>query len=229
MKRENCYKYKKRIELNEKYLKELYALLTEYCDNIRFSAITQNDTIIEFDSFDELAEYSNYKGEKIKALSICACSDKRNDAKIHIDLGDRYFGDEYTVKCRYTISDGDKEIAFINKFKKIIDKITQTNGMFYLGTISIIVLCFMCLLRILKLPAIFIPEKIIGLLVILTLIFPIALFFFLYKFWKKLFPKLRFLIGEEIEKNKKSNDIKTNVFWGCMIAAVVSIIISFLF
>lgn len=228
MKRENCYKYKKRIELNEKYLKELYALLTEYCNNIRFSATTQNDATIEFDSFDELVGYSNYKSEKIKALSLCACSDKKDDVNIHLDFGDRYFEDGYTVKCRYTIADGDSEIAFINKFKKIIDKMTQTNGMFYLGSISIIVLCFMCLLRILKLPVNFIPEEMIGLLAIFILIGPIILFVILYRLWKKLFPKLRFSIGEEIEKNKKSNDIKTNIFWGCIIASIVSIIISFL-
>ena len=228
MKRENCYKYKKRIELNEKYLKELYALLTEYCDKIRFSATTQNDATIEFDSFDELVGYSNYKGEKLKTLSICACADKKDDVKIHIDFGEQYFGEGYTVKCRYIISDSDGEIAFIDKFKKTIDKMTQNNGMFYFGTISIIALCAISLLRIFKLPANFIPEKMIGLFAILIFLFPITLFLFLYKFWKKLFPKLRFSIGEEIEKNKKSNDIKTNIFWGCIIASIVSITISFL-
>ena len=190
MQRENRYTYNKRIELNEKFLKELYDLLIEYCEKIDFSAKTKNDSTIKFDSFEELLKYSNYKDEKIKALFISARTDKQND-KINIDFGDQLLWDRDTITCRYTIADENHELAFINKFQKIIDKMTQRNGMLYTGTILMIIPCLACMNKIMNSPANFVPDEILGWYFILISLVPISVFFFALEILEGIFSKIQ--------------------------------------
>ena len=60
MKKSNSISISKHLFLDKKRMDELYAILLKHCDKLRIEAKCLDNTSIDFDSYDELMEYSNF-------------------------------------------------------------------------------------------------------------------------------------------------------------------------
>ena len=70
MKKTETFCYSKHIFLDKSRMKELHILLMKHCDRLELSVKTIGNSKIEFDSFEELMEYSNFKNGRIHQLNI---------------------------------------------------------------------------------------------------------------------------------------------------------------
>ena len=227
------FTYKRIIVLTIQRLKELETLLLKHCDSIEYKAITKDDAEILFDSFDELISFSNFGDDKIKSLSL-KCRVK-NDYKFmsNIDFSPKYPFSSDTVRCMYCFSDIDKESVFIADLKKFLDRIS-----IYHTKYTICEWASFAFFLVLGLYPIFIPFNgnayyqtargvfpvIMGIL--LSEAISIGLYYLCSKLiWKKLFPRAIYAWGEETESYSRLEKLRSNLFWGVLIATVISVVV----
>lgn len=236
MNKKRMFLYKRIIVLTIPRLEELEALLLKHCDHIKYTAYTKNDAEIMFDSFDELRNFSNYADDKIISLNLKCRVENDYDFLIDIDFSPKYRFPDDTVKCMYCFSDVDKESVFISDFRKFLDKIAIYHTKYMICEWAS---CLFFL--VLGLYPIFVPingtayyQTVEGTYpflrsILLSELIAMGLYKLCSKFvWKKLFPRAIYSWGEESENYSRLEKLRSNLFWGVLVAALVSIVVGFI-
>lgn len=230
------FSYKRIVVLTLPRLKELQALLLKHCDHINYKAYTKNDAEIMFDSFDELSNFSNFGDDKIISLNLKCRVENDYDFLIDIDFSPKYHFPNDTVRCKYCFSDVDKESVFISDFRKFLDKIAIYHTKYMICEKASFLFFF-----VLSLYPIFVPisgtayyQTVKGtypflISILLSEMIAIGLHKLCSHFvWKKLFPRAIFAWGEESENYSRLEKLRSNLFWGVLVAALVSIVVGFI-
>ena len=147
MKRTAGLKYKKYTSFNKDEITNIYNLVQRYCEQIRFESETQDGSKIEFDSFEELVNYSNYGKDRIKSLDIYGHTrySTSNDNSIHIQLGDLNGWEKETIRCSYSFKNKDDETIFRQEIVSIFEK-NSNNQSTYIGGYVLSLVLFALLL-----------------------------------------------------------------------------------
>ena len=227
------FSYKRRVVLTVPRLKELIALLKKHCDDIKFKAITKNKAEIKFDSFEELIDFNNYGEEKIASLNLRCRAKDDYDFLIDIDFSpDSPFNND-SVRCWYCFSNTDKESLFISDFEKFLDKADEYHNKYLICELASLAFCF-----VLGLCPIIIPIGGAAYYKVASGAYPVVTAALVFEtiaiglwalcsklLWKKLFPRTIFAWGEGIGEYEKLGKLRANLFWGVLIAIVVSVFV----
>ena len=226
------FTYKRIIVLTIQRIQELESLLHKHCDSIDYKATTKNEAEIYFESFDELSSFCNFGEDKIVALHLKCRLNSNSDFSIEIDFSPKFPHSDCTVRCFYCFSDIDEESIFISDFKKFLDKTAIYNARH--NVCEWLSFAFFFLLG---LYPIIIPiggaafyqaaKNAVSLVSGALMIETVALFLYALfsKFvLQKLYPRVIYAWGEETEKEKKLESLRSNLFWAVLIATVINII-----
>lgn len=219
MKKESSLSYSKNIFLDVDRMNELHSILLKYCDTLDIQAKTINKSSIDFDSYDELMSYSNFKTERIKQLSIRGYGSNKWDAKIRLTFSLEY-PTVSTVDCDYSFEDVDEEIVFRKTFLDFLEKAKSSYIPSRIGDWLILFLIFAGAGIFLK--SIF-PSVSLSMYLLIYVVAPIP-----YKLcstmWYKLFPIVSFSWGEATKYYDRLKKIRGNLFWGVIIAIAAGVI-----
>lgn len=225
--------YERIIVLTIQRMEELQTLLLKHCDNIKYTATTKNEAEILFDSFDELCSFNNFGDDKITSLSMECRKNKDYQFMIDISFSPKYPYNEKIVRCMYRFSDVDNESIFVSDFRKFLDKTSIFHRKYMICEWA-----SFAFFIILGLFPIFLPFNGTPFYKMTTdiksLITGIGFFEFIAMIlnkmcskyiWEKLYPKVIYVWGEECEKYKSLEKLRSNLFWVVLVSPVLSIII----
>lgn len=216
-------------------MQSINSLLTEFCDRIEWAAMTYRKTDIQFDTLEELLSYDNYSSNRIVQLEITGYQNWKRFARIEIqsdEMGLINYGS--TLSCSYTVDSIDSELNFINQLEIILKKATASYwllGKFSLfGTISapsmLSTICGIITGGYAR------PKDIsftIALIIIASALVIILVSRWIDKhFLRNLFPPIQFLWGEEVSRNSKWEKLRSNIFWGIIIALLIGIVAGYI-
>lgn len=204
MRKKKVIAFYKNILFDEPRLKELNSILERHSDDVSFSAKTKDKSELKFDSIDELVSYENCKNERI--ASIKAFCYKRELSSHSIVA---YFPSEIgkeTASIEYEFANTDDESIFLSEIMKLLKKSVECNTISTILDIVFLIIFFIsgfiyAFYRFKNSLSVNSGEH----------IFPyLALSLVCYIFFSKyvlqyFFPRVVFLVGEEI---KRYEDIK---------------------
>lgn len=226
-------KYNSAIIVNDTLIRELDGLLCEYFSEPKYSAELLNDDKIEFETVDELVSYDNYSIREIKRIIISAGLDNF----IYIEPTFSFLSNyKSTVEMYFRIDDGDKSEEVKRKVKTLLDKHKQTIFYTLASKISLTHICILLMIMgfISNLYSLVTPRNSVievsgsTIISLSSVVAVIILLFSFGVYWiiKKLFPPIIFYLGENINKTERNSKLKSNVFWGIIVAAIVSATVS---
>ncbi|BCN32087.1 hypothetical protein [Anaeromicropila herbilytica] len=224
-------KYKNALIVNKELLQNMDRILSKYYDNICYNTTLRNGDIIDYDSLEELVSYDNYGKRKIKNLRMYSLA----NFSIDFDLnGLSIHSYSSTVLGNYSIKNYDDSIIIENKLLEEIKKYKQPWYCTLFSKISIvyflIFLTFLIVLANLITLANhnstkdnmsiseYVNVTFIGTAIIL------GVSYFCSRIRDALFPPLIFYWGHEIEKYNELKGIRTQIFWGVIIASMLPIV-----
>lgn len=224
--------YKDAIIVNEKLLTDLEKIILSFYNKVFYECKLCNDDIIEFESLVELLSYKNIKSRKIVRLKI-----KFDYNDITFEPTSSLFSSyKYTVVGNYKVDDPDKSILFSEKIEKVLESYRRSKLYTFLTKISMVYF-FIFFLGITMGAAIvvLIEEGVMGgstyttnslnlSMIIGVLIAVIS--GILSKCRNTLLPSICFMIGEQIEEIKRNEDRFSKIFWGVIVAFIVSFIVT---
>lgn len=226
-------KYNKSLKIDKDALKELDILYSEIGTNAEYSIVTENNIHYTFDNLEELLQY-DFSNE-IKTLKISR-HDYTRKANLDIEFKVDYIS-VFTVystiaEISYSTFDENIDILLKEKISQFYKKYATRNwivGKFgiycYLAILILIIGAIILIVDFINNNSISVPIT-MG-LIIYCMISWIGLFL-IRKFdvfiCKKIFKPIIYYIGKEKDKCDKIDKIKSNIFWGVIVAIVVGII-----
>lgn len=225
------YTYRKRIVLTIDRMQELRNLLLKHGDSIRYSVITSNNANIIFDSFDELCGFSNFGEDKISSLNL-SCQNKNDyHSSIDIDFISEHFIYTDSVRCKYCFSSVDSESVLVNDLEKLLEKTAIFDKQYSICKYVSCVLFLLIGLYLILFPINGTPiYKAVSwpMLVAILFIFEFMArglhFLFVKHFLNRLYPKVIFAWGEESKSYKRLENLRSNLFWGVIVALIISLV-----
>ncbi len=222
------------IIVSERMLKELQDAILVFYDLVEYKAYLYNGDEIAFDSLEELTSYDNYENRRIKRL----VASFGYDNQIYFEKNTSFISSyKYTVHCKYATKNNDESILFSNKIKGILKK--GRRPLYYTFITKICMFHFLAFLLGIWIAAVIFllfngglnktsgtNEKLtesIGIGVLFMLIANIIASF-LEKIREKIMPALAFDIGEQIKVNERFKDLASKIFWGIIVAFIMSIL-----
>ena len=227
--------YKKTVLLTIPRLQELNLLLQKHGKCIKYSATTKNHSEVLFDSFEELTGFDNFQENRITSLKIkCSNCIQSDDEDVYIEtvFSPTSPYDTDSVRCYYYFSDIEKETIFKSDFTKFLNKAATYDRNYKVCEWSTFVALFILGLYPVFLPlgGVFYYQRIRGVFpVIMTILISELLASGLYYLcskliWRRLFPRAIYAWGEEEPRYQKLEKLRSELFWGVLVAPVVSII-----
>lgn len=227
--------FKDAIIVDKKLLEELEKVILIYYDKVSYSCKLCNDNRIDFDTLDELLNYENPKIRKIIRLSIMF----GYPSEIVFEPSFAYFSSyKYTVEGTYQINDLDKSVLFQEKIKDLLNRSKQDKWYTILTKINIvqfwIVMLAFCTCTLLY--SLFTnglkQESSFSLLIFIVCIIISTIFhifgYILSKFRIFLLPAIAYKIGEQIKEIEKGRELSNKIFWGIIVAFIVSLVVAFI-
>lgn len=219
MKKESSLSYSKNIFLDTDRMNELHSIILKYCDTLDIQAETLNKASLKFDSYDELMSYSNFRKDRIKQLSIRGYKSNKWDAKIRLSFSIEY-PTVSSVDCYYSFEDENEEIVFKKTLLDFLEKAKDGYIPSRVGIWALFILTYWGVGRCFR--SVFADVSVPMLLVICVLsLIPYKLF---SNMWYILFPIVSFSWGEATKYYDKIKKIRSNLFWGVIIAITVGVI-----
>lgn len=226
--------FKSAVVINDGFLEDIDKLLREYFDrNPQYTTELINGDSIEFESVNELISYDNYSKRAIKTLEVYFGVGNRINIEPTISFLCSY---ECTIRMRVEVDDSDKLEEIKRKAKLIFNKHKQSTlytvaSKFSTMHIAMMLLCYSVVLN---LQILINPQKNT---VDMPLYMLIAICTVGFVFWgalskaiawaiRNLFPPVVFYLGENIKVFERKTDLKSKIFWGIIVAAFVSAIVS---
>lgn len=220
------------IIVDEKLLTNLEEVILSYYSKVTYECKLHNEDMVEFESLKELLNYKNIKSRKIVML------------KVKFDYNEIYFEPtlskissySHTVFGIYKMDDSDKSILFSKKVEEILENGRRSKWYTFVTKFSMMYfLMFILVLSIGNAIYSIVKEGVMGgniytinslnlslMLAILLLVISI----FLAKCRDALLPPISFMIGEQVEEIEKQKNLFDKIFWGIIVAFVVSLIVA---
>lgn len=224
--------FKEAIIVNEKLLKDLEEVILSFFKHVTYECKLCNGDGIEFDSLDELLTYENIKTRKIVRL------------KIKFDYNEIIFEPtfskissyQHTVFGVYKVYDSDTSILFSEKVQRVLENSKRSKWYTFLTKISMMHFCFLIVgISIGSTIYSVMSEGVMGksvytvnsinisiIIGILCIIFSIIA----AKCRDILLPPISFMIGEQLQEIKRNEEKFSKIFWGIIIAFIVSYVVA---
>lgn len=229
--------YKKAIIVDECMLKELDQCIRCFFTSVpKYSADLLDESIIDFETLDELLQYENFGNKAIKFLKISFGYANRLTFRQTLSLFHSY---EYSLLTEYVIKDMDDNILFKQEMIKIFEKgkrpwhytfVTKFSYMYFFIAFLFLIAIFS---GILYLKGMFVFEdtplsvSLFNTWIICTTSI-LIISYLLSRIRKVLFPVISYKIGEQKKQIERRDDLISKFFWGVIVAGIVSVIISIL-
>ena len=226
--------YSKALILDEDRMQELNKLILEFYERAEYSATSFKGSEIQFTSIEELLSYDNYEKQRIKELTIFGYNGYKHCIFFNIKISDSEFLNYYrTVNCTYTLDSVDKETLLLSKIEKFFSKATARYwllGKFSLyGIIAIpSMLTSFCKYLVGEKVSLEVPLQMLLIIIIGCIGFLFCIRWFDKHFLLNLFPPVSFLWGEELVRNEKWVKLRSNVFWGIIMAILIGLVGTFI-
>ena len=228
MKKESQIIIRKRLLITNDRLNELQSLLTKYCTKIDWEATISDGTIITFDSFKELQQYSNFGSTKILEIKTVGRSD---DSKtiIRVTISRKDPSVKHYGKCSFEFEKEDQYTVFRKEIQDFFDKCIEGEIAYQVGrwllTVIILGVILYTILRYTE-----ITETNIALLVMCYFVLGGIAFLISSSVSTKIlgfaFPSIVFAIGEGVTRYEKLKKLRSNIFWGVIIAVIIGLAVS---
>lgn len=224
--------FKEAIIVDKKLLTDLEAVILSFFKKVIYKCKLCNDDNIEFESLEELLNYQNNKSRKIVSLEIKFDCNKINFGPTF----SMYNGYRCTVSGEYEVYDSDMSILFSEKVKRVLENGRRSKWYTFLTKISMMhFIIFILAISIGTTIHSVIKEGVVGKevytinslnlsMVIVILIIVISVI--LAKCRNALLPAISFMIGEQIQEIKRNEDRFSKIFWGILVAFIVSFIVA---
>ena len=226
MKKSNTISCSKNIFLDKNRMDELHAILLKHCKRVKIETKCVDSASIEFDSYDELMEYSNFNKGRIERLEITGYDDGIGwDRKIYFDISSEHPKGP-SLDCTYYFTQTEEEAIFKQEIVDFLNKVARDYIQPRIGSGIVFLLFFIGFFHF--------SNTILSdnwfLRYLCAYISTQILLYLFNKFiWYKLFPMVSFSWGESVEYYKKIDKWKNGVFWSIIIAIPVAIIANYLF
>lgn len=211
---------------------ELFTLLKKYCDDFYIYSETIDKTSIEFESFDELMEYTNFEKGRIKNLRICGYTKNFIYEVITLTIYSEYAFSP-TVKCIYKFGQQEEENNFTIKLKEIFDKSKSFHVPVMIQTVVLSTITWVFLIGALKSVLSHTGYELPYTINILTEVLAFAVVFTINIFFLsiiiRLSPPVCFSWGEAVKYYIQLNKWRSNLFWCVFVAIVIAIIANFIY
>ena len=224
-------KYSKAIIVDDELLRGIDAVITEYYKEAKYSANLRNGDKIEFGSLDELLNYDNFGTAEIKSLIVnydynSLCFD------VGVSLWTSYGS---TVEATFCANSGPDCENIKRRIIVLLEKASQGFGYRILSKLSIMQIALP--LFVLGMGLLSYAEVTIGLhdeiwpahgLLWWEIVFGFSLMIcFVYsKLNRYFYPPIVFSLGENIKKYQALQNTKSHIFWGVVVAMIVSMVVS---
>lgn len=225
-------RFKEAIIVNEKLLRDLEKVILQFFKKIKYECRLCTDDYILFNSLEELLNYENNKKSRIEKLVL-----EFDYNKIEFYTTVSYFCSYgCTVVGSYKVETQDENILFSKKVMEVLEK-SRRNKLYTFFT-KISILYFMVFILVISSAStiyLVMKEGLKGGNIYTTnsinlgITIGILIFFIgwiLAKCRNLLFPPISFMLGEQIEQIKKNEDRTSKIFWGVIVAFVISYIVT---
>lgn len=225
--------YKFAIIVDDKFIRDIDTLIKEYFAEPTYYADLLNGDQIEFDSVSELINYDNFASRAISALTIRSGIENFMYIMPWGGVINEY---KSTINWKFEIDNNDKCEEVKRKAKEIFDKHKQSIMYTLASKFSIAHICSIVLALgvALNFYIWFILHNqakevtnitMVGIWIIAIICFTVIEKFISYMV-KKFFPSVVFYLGENIKKIENFSKLKSNLFWGVIVAVMVSVVAS---
>lgn len=226
-------KYNKSLRLDEESLRELNNLYSELDLMAKYSIETENSINYNFDTLEELLQYDF--SDDIKVLKIYKDDYKRKenlDIEFKVDYLSPLAVYGTIAEISYSTSNENIDIVLKEKIEKFFKKYATHNwiigkfGLFGYFSIFIILLLIIVLivshLNNKSISLSFSKDLFISWIICWIIIALIRKFDTLI--CKKYFKPIIYYLGKQKKQTEKIEKIKSNIFWGIIVAIIVGII-----
>lgn len=226
-------RFKEAIIVDEKLLINLEEVILSFFKKITYECNLFNGDYIEFDSLIELLNYENNRSRKIVKL------------KIKFDYNEIIFEPtfsklnsyQYTVFGVYRVNDSDTSILFSEKVQRVLENGRRNKWYTLLTKVSMMHFFIFALgISIGSTIISVMKEGILGKENIYTIysinigltigILIMIVSTILAKCRDMLLPPIIFMIGEQIQEIKRNEDRFSKIFWGVIVAFIISFIVT---
>lgn len=226
-------KYNKSLKIDKEALKELDNLYSEIGTQAEYSIVTEDNIHYTFDNLEELLQYDFSNEIKVLKIGRHDYTKKANlDIEFKVDYISIFTVYSTIVEISYSTSDENIDILLKEKISQFYKKYATHNwiiGKFgiycYLSILILIIAAIVLVVDFINNNSISIP---ISMGVIIYCIISWIGLFLIRRFdtfiCKKLFKPIIYYIGKEKDKSDKVDKIKSNIFWGVIVAIIVGII-----
>lgn len=210
-------------------------LISEYFDKIVYSAQLINGDEIKFESVQELVAYDNFSNHALK--SICINFGIGNYIRIEPSPS-IICAYASTLEMKFEVDSSDKSEEIKRKVRTICEKHKQTVMYIMASKFTFMHICFLMItisfFANLNVLIIHKPDdvKISGSLAVATFTVGTVIFLLISTILsyvvKRCFPAIVFYLGENIKNVEKRSKTRSDIFWGIIVAGIVSAIVSYL-
>ena len=237
MKINGKFEYKKAIKLTKTRLQELESVLLRYTDRMSYSGRTLLGNEISFDDLTEVLDFENFGNQRLVSLDIYG--HKGYSRIIHIKIcADEGILVNYnnTVVCNYEFEKLNDVTLFTNELSNFFEKcktsywlLAKMRTLTFLLILVIFIVLISCafLLANGHLKSLF-SASVSPFGVFLAILLCSSTYFLDSKLLCYFIPVV-FYWGEEISRFDKYEKLRSNLWWGVVIAIFVGIISSFLY
>ena len=227
MKKEGQIINKKRLLITNERLGELKTLLSKRCSQVDWKATLTDGTAATFDSFEELQEYSNFGSAKILGIKTTGRSDDLK-TMITVNISREHSYLNRSGECRFELASEDQYTVFRKEMQDFFEKCVEDEFAYQTGRWLLTLVLFVTVLFTTFTP-IKVPTEINF--SIITFYFMLTGFSFWLaitsstKLWDIFYPSIVFAIGEGVSRYEKFKKLRSHLFWGVLVASVVSVIV----
>lgn len=132
MKKESQLITSKRLLITNERLDELQNLLSKYCSQIGWEATLTDDTIISFDSFEELQQYSNFGSTRLLGIKFAGHSDDFK-TRIIVTISRKYPSLKHFGECSFEFASEDQYTLFKKEIQDFFDKCVEGELTYQVG------------------------------------------------------------------------------------------------
>lgn len=227
------------IVLTPEKLKRMVSLFELYYSDLHYNAALLDGSTVKFADYNELVSYNNCKRSRIKDIwifgklgydsSAFACYIKATYG-LFVSYG-------HSVEVVYSLESLEDATVFRAKLAECIDVMKRPTMYTVLCKLSATFLVMMCGVVCLAYTAFYfalggtLNNEPTALMYVLCFACTMLIYIFLKqidRLWATLYPPVTFLWGEEIERERKNTALRSNIFWGVVVATVVGVTVAFI-
>lgn len=226
------YAYKKAIILTEQRMRDLHEVFLNYFDIIKYKAIIESGSEIEFNGINELVEFDNHRERKIRRIEVtCQKKGTFNVTMLFIHCHTDFFVQyDKTVSCLYSVTDTKEEVNLKNDIENIFTKARAKYWIFSkICTIQLIIIwgilsLFHIILNFGEVNQLNYSVA-VWISIFSSMIFIVTVLRkILDSFLRFLFPPIVFCWGENHDANTRGVALRSNISWGLLFAVVGAVI-----